>query len=190
MNPKRIVIDGKVYNSVDQMPEEVRRQYEQAMSSLKDQNGNRVPDTFENKNILADNNRNGVPDILENTAGAPVFQTAMKIIVDGKEFHSLDDLPPEARAKFEKAMGALDANSNGIPDFVEGMMGMQHSASAAPTGFEIKSPRQQVSRPPIASVNSAITPDTSKGWTLALLGLVLLILCAAGAAGVWYFFFR
>ena len=33
MNPKLIVIDGKTYNSVDEMPEDIRKQYEQAMSS-------------------------------------------------------------------------------------------------------------------------------------------------------------
>jgi hypothetical protein len=188
MNPRRIVIDGKVYNSVDEMPEDVRQQYEKAMSALKDQNGNKIPDAFENNNMLADNNRNGIPDIIENTPGAPIFANAMKILVDGKEFNSLDDLPPEARLKYEKAMGMLDKNQNGIPDFVEGMMSAQQSAAPVSTAFE--SPAAPAISPTSMPVTPTITPDTSNGWMLALLGVVLLMMCVAGAAGVWYFFLR
>ncbi len=192
MNPKRIVIDGKTYNSVDEMPEDVRKQYEQAMSSLKDQNENRIPDPFENNNMLADKNGNGIPDILENMTGAPIVGSTVKVVVNGKEVNSLEDLPPDVRAKYEKAMGALDANQNGIPDFVEGMMGTVRPQTATPvsaaTNFGIESPRPASSTP--IPVSPTITPDTSNGWMLALLGLVLLLLCAAGAVGIWYFFLR
>lgn len=188
MNPKLIVIDGKTYKSVDEMPEDVRRQYEQAMRSFKDQNANRVPDVFENNNVLADKNRNGIPDVMENTAGAPIIASTMKVLVDGREFNSLDDLPPEARAKYEQAMGALDANRNGIPDFMEGMMNVQQSAAPVSTSFGTQTPRP--ARTPIASVSPTITPDTSNGWLLALLGAALLFFCAAAAVGIWYFFIR
>ncbi len=117
MNPRRIVIDGKSYNSVDEMPEDVRQKYEQALSLMKDQNSNGVPDGLEN--ILADNNRDGIPDIIENTRGAPIVKAALKVLLNGQEFHSLDDLPPEARAKYEQAMSKLDANHNGVPDLLE-----------------------------------------------------------------------
>lgn len=188
MNPRRIVIDGKVYNSVDEMPEDVRRQYEKAMSSLKDENGNSIPDALENNNMLADNNRNGIPDIIENTPGAPIFASAMKILVDGKEFKSIDDLPPEARLKYEKAMGMLDKNQNGIPDFVEGMMDAPQSAAPVSTSFGTDPPGSVL--PTSMPVTPTITSDTSNGWMLALLGVVLLMMCLAGAAGVWYFFLR
>ncbi len=185
-----IVIDGKTYTSVDEMPEDIRQKYEEAMRSLKDQNGNRVSDAFENNNMMADGNQNGIPDILENTAGAPIFATAMKIFVDGKEFHSLEDLPPEARAKYEQAMGALDANRNGIPDFVEGMMGTMTPQTTTPasTNFGIETPRPPSSAP--IPVSPTITPDTTIGWMLALAGLLLLLVCAAAVAGIWYFFMR
>jgi hypothetical protein len=170
----------------------VRKKYEAALSSLKDQNRNGVPDGVEN--VLADNNRNGVPDIIENTPGAPIFKTAMKILVDGQEFHNLDDLPPEARAKYEQAMSKLDANHNGVPDFMEGMMSagtlqtQQTTTPPAATNFGIPT-SQPISSTSISS-NSAITPDTSNGWLLGLLVLGLLFLCALGAAGVWYFLLR
>src|SRR5215216_5569477 len=178
MNPKLIVIDGKTYRSVDEMPEDVRRQYEQAMSSLKDQNGNRIPDAFEN-NLLTDKNRNGIPDIIDTTSGEKIFANTMKILVDGKEFNSLDDLPPEARAKYDQAMGALDANQNGIPDFVEGMMGMQQTSTHISRSFRAQSVPFKSTLP--IPVSPTITPDTSNGWMLALLGLLLVLVCAAGA---------
>jgi hypothetical protein len=34
MNPKLIVIDGKAYYSVDEMPEGMHRRYEQALAAL------------------------------------------------------------------------------------------------------------------------------------------------------------
>ena len=44
----------------------------------------------------------------------------MKIIVNGREYSSPDELPAEARAGYERAMSALaDRNGNGIPDILE-----------------------------------------------------------------------
>ena len=186
MNPQCIVIDGKSYNSVDEMPPDIRQKYEEAMRALNDADGNLIPDAFENMNILADKDKDGMPDIFEGLAGTSVVSSAMKIIVDGKEYNSIEDLPPDARAKYEEAMGKLDANQNGIPDFVEGMMGASmrtiNSASSSGTG----APRRS-SLPP---VSPAITPETSNGWMLAIGGLLLVGLCIVGAAGVWYFFLR
>src|SRR5688572_278600 len=122
MNPKMIVIDGKTYNSVEDMPPDIRQKYEQAMKSLGDANNNQIPDVFETMNIFADKNKDGIPDVLENLVASHATVNTMKIIVDGKEFDGLENLPPEARAKYEQAMGKLDANRNGVPDFAEGMM--------------------------------------------------------------------
>ena len=65
MNAKIIVIDGKTYHSDDEMPSDVRRQYEQEMHPLKDADGNRVLDAFENRNLFADQDRDGIPDFVE-----------------------------------------------------------------------------------------------------------------------------
>lgn len=119
MNPSRIVIDGKVYNSVDEMPADVRQRYEAALSALRDQNGAGVPDMLGTRNGLADSTGDGIPDIVENSLGSPIVKAALKILMNGKEFHSLDELPPEARAKYEQAMSRLDANHNGVPDLLE-----------------------------------------------------------------------
>jgi hypothetical protein len=193
MNPKVIVIDGKTYPSADEMPPDIRQKYEEAMRSLGDANSNRVPDAFESvlsepANILADKNQNGVPDIVENVAAGQAAVNSMKIIVNGKEFNGLESLPPEARAKYEAAMGKLDANKNGIPDFVEGMLTNANQSPMSPlsTSFPVEnSPRST----PIPA-GPTITPDTSNGLMLGLAGLFLFLLCALVAGAAWYFFLR
>ena len=194
MNPKVIVIDGRTYNSVDEMPPEVRQKYEQAMRTLGDANNNRIPDGFETLasnplSIFTDQDKDGMPDVLENIAGGQVAVHSMKIIVDGKEFNGLESLPPEARARYEEAMGKLDANQNGIPDFVEGMMKSSNQnvvTSSASFAVQAQTPPRSTSLP----VSPTITPDTSNGWMLVLSGLLIFLLCVAGAAAIWYFFLR
>jgi len=185
MDQKIIVIDGKTYKSVEEMPEDVRKNYEAAMSNLdKDRNG--VPDMLENINAFADKNKDGMPDTFEGMT-SNVISTA-KIIVNGREYNGLDELPPDVRAKYEQAMGALDSNRNGVPDFLEGMINTPKQTTNVSTNFGTEAPRRASRQPVVAS--PAITPDTSNGWMLALAGIFFLLLCIAGAIGVWYYFLR
>src|SRR5215510_14396380 len=123
MNSKFIIIDGKTYKSVDEMPEDIRKKYEEALQNLdKDRNG--VPDMLESKNLFEDKNQDGMPDAFEGLAalaGKVKVTGSTKILVNGQTYDTIDELPPEIRAKYEQAMGALDKNHNGIPDFMEGM---------------------------------------------------------------------
>lgn len=173
MNQKFIVIDGKTYRSVDEMPEDVRRNYENAMRGL-------------------DHNQNGTPDLFEGNASfqdttTSVVNTA-KIIVNGQVFDGLDQLPPEIRAKYEQALGAMDANKNGIPDFVEGMLGTSNQTNPVATSFGTTA-HSRPSKP--KPVGSTIEPESSGGWMLAVTGILLIGLClVAAAAGVWYFYLR
>jgi hypothetical protein len=200
MNAKLIVIDGKTYRSVDEMSPDVRQKYEQAMHAPGDTNDNNIPDAFESMNIFADKNKNGVPDMLENVVTSNTVVNSMKIIIDGKEFNSIEHLPPEARAKYENAMAKLDANRNGIPDFVEGMINTTNQTANISTSFgtETSPDSPPLSYPPSAMISQdkplpvspTIEPDTSNSWMLALAGLFLVLLCVASVGGVWYFFLR
>ena len=202
MDPKVIVIDGQTYHSVEEMPPDVRQKYEQAMQTLGDANGNRIPDAFENMNILADQNKNGVPDILENLTASRSIVSSMKIVVDGKEFNGIENLPPEVRAKYEAALAKLDANQNGIPDFLEGTnvpkprikvstkINVHTSQSSNASAISTPTTSNDYAQTTLGTGPSAITPDTSNGWMLALLGIALLLVCALGAIGAWYFFLR
>ena len=186
MNPKVIVIDGKTYNSVNEMPPEIREKYEQAMRSFGDGNDNQIPDAFETMNIFADNDKDGVPDVLENITAGHSVRSSMKIIVDGKEFDGLENLPPQARAKYEEAIGKLDANRDGIPDFAEGMIRSTNQNVMSVSSTMAETPRRSSPLP----VSPTFTPDTSNGWMLLLGGLFIFLVCVAGAGAVWYFFLR
>ena len=187
MNPKIIVIDGKTYNGVEEMPPDIRQKYEQAMRSLGDANSNQIPDAFETMNIFTDKDKDGVVDILEDLSAGHAAVSSMKIIVDGKEFNGLENLPPEARAKYEEAMGKLDANRNGIPDFAEGMFNGTKQNIMSVSGTSAEAPRRST---PLPVSSPTITPDTSNGWMLVSAALFILLLCVAGAGAVWYFFLR
>jgi hypothetical protein len=68
------------------------------------------------------------------------------------------------------------------------MMGMQQTSNTISTSLGTEAPRI-ASREPMP-VTPTITPDTSNGWALVLLGAFLFAGCLAAAAGVWYFFLR
>jgi hypothetical protein len=87
----RITVNGREYNGIEEMPPDVRAQYERAMS------------------LLADKNKNGVPDILEGAnvrpapgadAGKPLLSsivTTQKIVINGQPYDRWEDLPADAR---------------------------------------------------------------------------------------------
>lgn len=187
MDPKLIVIDGKTYHGVNEMPADVRRQYEQAMQSLGNAMGSHAADAFGSAaGVFRDKDQDGVPDILESMTTSSTVVRSTKIIVDGQEYNDLASLPPEARARYEEAMGKLDTNRNGVPDFAEGML-KSMSVNASPDSREARRPSVRATSP---SAGSVITPDTSNGWILVLSGLFLLLLCLGGAGALWYFFLR
>jgi len=184
MNQKMIVIDGKTYKSVNEMPEDVRRQYEAALANL-DKNRDGTLDMLENVNaFFEDKNKDGMPDafdsLVSNTA------TTTKIIADGREYNGMDELPPEVRAKLSQAMGKLDANQNGIPDFMEAAVNIPNQTTNVSSSFGVETPPRT---PPMPA--STIEPEpASSGWMIALAGLLIFMLCAAVAFGVWYFLLR
>ncbi len=185
MNLKLIVIDGKTYKSVEEMPEDVRRNYESAMSQLADNDRNGIPDVLDNLTDLADQNKNGMPDALEGMV-SNIISSSTKIIANETEYNSLDELPPDIRAKYEQAMGTLDANRNGVPDFFEGMMNTPGQMSNMQHSQAMSTPRAPTPIP--ASPN--IEPDATSRWVLAMFGIVLIGVCVVGAIGAWYFFLR
>jgi hypothetical protein len=47
-------------------------------------------------------------------------KTATKIVFNGREYASADELPPELRAQYDRLMNTVDADHNGVPDALEG----------------------------------------------------------------------
>jgi hypothetical protein len=151
----KITFNGQEYDSPEAMPPEVRQLY-QMMTSM-----------------LADNNQDGIPDIFAGSAGnvnSTLFQTT-QFIVDGQAYSSLDELPPEARQKYEQEIGRFDANRNGIPDLLEGSpFGAAVQPAAVP-------PATQPYQEPKITVIGDPQP-TSRITILLVAGVVVVLLVA------------
>ena len=80
---RRIIVNGREYAGVEEMPEDVRHAYEQALAS-------------------AGREGHGI-----NPAGP---QT--KIIFNGREYASLDEMPEEIRTLYDAAMATVDAHGS------------------------------------------------------------------------------
>ncbi len=86
----RIVFNGREYRSLDQMPEDIRRQYREAIA-------------------LA---AKGGPNVNVSS------QT--DIVINGRRYAGVDEMPPDDRRIYEGLMKNVDANRNGVPDALEG----------------------------------------------------------------------
>src|SRR5690348_359527 len=74
---RTITVNGRTYSSVDEMPPDVRAQFEKAMALLADKNKNGIPDAFETPP-----DPNGIRGLLQDVAtksaatGKPRFQAS------------------------------------------------------------------------------------------------------------------
>jgi len=152
----KITFNGQEYDSPDAMPPEVRQLY-QMMTSM-----------------LSDTNQDGMPDIFAGIAGAaPTTLQTTQFVVDGKAYSSLDELPAEARQKYEQAMGRLDANQNGVPDLFEG------------SALNVAAPPPSAPTPTPAAMPSLVQvigePQPMSRATILLIAVVAVLLLAGVA---------
>lgn len=87
----RITIEGKTYQSVEEMPADVRRRYEQAMSVLSDRDGNGVPDVLEGDSPD--------PNVISHVT------TSQRVFVNGREYENWDEVPHGLRRLMEAGVG-------------------------------------------------------------------------------------
>ena len=249
MNQKFIVIDGKMYKSVNEMPPDIRKKYEDAMQNL-DKNNNGIPDVLEAKDPGGEEN-----EAMFNVFGNMTpFQSmgvanSTKFVVNGQTYDSmdqlppeiqakyqqvmaklarkglnvpnldqlppeklarlqqvlgrfmnneqilsnLDQLPPERRAKVQQAFNMLDANNNGIPDFMEGVMASQNKMGQQMSmNFAQPTPAPTQSTPVFsAPMSSTVEPESTNKWLWIIVGLVFVGSCLVLlGAGAWYYFLR
>lgn len=81
--PAKIIFNGQSYESIDQMPAEVREEFLRLVAPL------------------GDANRNGIPDFAERQ-GNNMVSVDERIVFNGREYHSLDELPPDVRQLLAK----------------------------------------------------------------------------------------
>jgi hypothetical protein len=88
----KIVFNGQEYDSVDEMPIEVRYAYQEVL------------------NALEDKDHNGVPDVLEHGAQGVGPRVVMntRIKLNGQEVKNMDELPAEVRV----ALGQINPGQN------------------------------------------------------------------------------
>lgn len=169
-----ITINGKVYANPDDVPVELRSAYLKALEVVHDTNGNGIPDFLEGKPARK---AGGLPINLEVEADT-------RFVVGDNVFARLDDLPPEARMKYDQAKKMVakilpDSNSDGIPDLLEGMPG----GAALPRQ---PSTTQIFSRDSMPSVFQDESTDIRRAIKLAVFITLLLVL--VGFAGYAFLF--
>ena len=152
----RITVNGVEYSSIDQMPPDVRRQYERAMGMLADKDGNGVPDILEgHKESTAEFSGSDHPG-MESTV-----VTSSSIVVNGKQYARWEDVPPEIRRLLQ---------NSGVSDRADGS-----STSMRNTTFDVAlsaSGARHLRR-------GADAPDNAGGIMIRLSWSVLLALISA-----------
>jgi hypothetical protein len=157
----QIFFNGKQYGSLDEMTADQRAAYEQVMAFMKDENNNGIPDLFEG-------------DVIQKMMG----MASTRVIVNGQEMQGFESLPPEARAKFEKAMSKL-SQIGLIPPGFPSQMPVQSAPQPA-----LSEPAFKQSPPLMQSSPSAISEEAGSRTGIIIAVLALLLLCALAAAGI------
>ncbi|HTL31362.1 MAG TPA: hypothetical protein VL282_19165 [Tepidisphaeraceae bacterium] len=98
VSTSRMTVNGKTYSSINEMPPDVRAQYEKAMRSM-----------------MADKDGDGIPDLLENRT--PGSSTSVNVMVNGTTYHRLEDVPPEFRKSIMNAMSHRPTSSLSLGGF-------------------------------------------------------------------------
>jgi hypothetical protein len=97
----KITVNGVEYGSLEAMPPEARKLYEQAMAQMPE---------------LVDRNGDGVPDVAQGKGGPIQLRTTVRkrFVVNGVTYDDESALPPAVRQAFEKAMSAANAGGSGV----------------------------------------------------------------------------
>ncbi len=122
-----------------------------------------------------------------------------KITFQGKEYNSLEELPPEAKQALEKLSKVFDdKDQNGVPDFLEGKAGFTdmfkniYNAKGANvlsiTNSETKIENSQALNASTPQINTSLPLNTglpstnSNGTTLFIIGVIVIAFLLLGGA--------
>ena len=116
-----------------------------------------------------------------------IFKRELRTItLNGRTYNSVEEMPPDVREQFEKAMSLLaDKNNNGIPDALEG--GKYDTMVSHRSGVTTRVDLSPLQRP---LLQASWMSRTSGGGGISLSWPTLLALLATvaviGAAIMWY----
>jgi len=155
-----IVFNGKTYNSLEEMPANERKAFEQMKQIFVDANGNGIPDFMEGdmfRNVMSMASTNGT--------------------YQGQVLNNLDELPPDVREKVQNALEKL--KQFGLVSNVPNVQGSTKGVSPA---FE---PAFQPSKPLIPQ-EPTIQESGGNRWIVFAMLLAGAIFCAAVAAAIMF----
>jgi hypothetical protein len=92
----KINFNGKEYNSLNDIPDEFKVMF-------KDENNNGIPDFVE-----------GLLDASATGSHKPLVANFNSFFYNGKQYSSIDQMPPEAKEMVSKGLGKLDKAGFGI----------------------------------------------------------------------------
>ncbi len=166
-----IEVNGKTYASVDDMPPDVRQTYEKMMK------------------LLADQDRDGVPDLVQKAGQSQVsVEVSRTFTVDGQTYHSLEEMPPEVRQKYEEIMTRFAQKLGPAAAALQDADAME-AAATQPTAPAANAPVRQVegSVTVIQKAPPTVMQEerTSPAFVLALAAGLLLVLLVVAAALLW-----
>jgi hypothetical protein len=139
-----IRFNGRDYAGVEEMPEEVRQAYEQARATLPGANRPESPDS--------------------SATGLPPGVVSQKIIFNGQEYHSVNDMPATLRRLYADVMAAVDANKGGTPGGL--------SIAGHPAGSDPLSGGQSTPSAPLSLSTNVVMQAESTSWRLVIAGIV------------------
>jgi hypothetical protein len=159
--------NGKTYNSLEEMPADQRAAYEQVMAFMKDENNNGIPDMFEG-------------DVIQKMIGL----ASTRIMVNGQEMLGMESMPPEARAKFDKAMQKLSQlgilpQGMTVTSEIQGLPQSTPQIAPSEPAFAQSPPFVQSSSP------SAISEDAGPRFSVIIIAIMAVFLACAVATVVF-----
>src|SRR5262245_32816554 len=151
----RILFNGVEYDGVEQMPPEARAAYERTLRMIgQDKDGNGIPDVLEGK----------LPRIGSALEQFTTTTSTTHINVNGQEYSSPDEMPPDVRRLYEEAISRAILPGGG-----------GGGGGGKSTTFEVT-----FNGRPVFSTRK--TGSQSSGTGVRVSGLTLLIGAALGAA--------
>lgn len=188
---RRIWVNGQEYESPEEMPPDVRRDYERALARAEDVNGDGVPDIVEMAPRIEDGEAakpNGESHSSTNPGSVETreVRSFTEITVNGKTYSSWDQVPEKERVRLRQLM-------EDVPRAEEILIGLGTSAGeggrtreSAPTvseeivtGREVLAPQT----PPRSRGPREIRVELSAGWGW-------LVALALALAVIWLLLFK
>ena len=186
-----IYFNGKKYNSVSEMPSNVRQMYQKLNRFFVDEDRDGVPDIIQSGGLAGIKETiNMVKDIaqISNTKGFEAGQTSIirvtdtNIFINGKEYANTAEMPDHIRQEFEHTVNIAEDGTEEI--FDESWRQVDRAEYFQPHDDEILN--QQISRQAPSSETPIEMVDSTNRFILIVTLAILVMGCLLAA---WFFLF-